>query len=186
AGACARCGAPYGHLVCTECWRAEPAIEAGVCAGSFEPPLSRCISIYKDAGERRLGGLLGDLLGSALLQWSGWPQTVVAVPASAGALRSRGFDHTTLIARRVGAALGVPVTPALLSAGALDQRTLGRIERRANVAEAFLAAPGIGLPPRVLLIDDVMTTGSTLDAAASVLLGAGAEAVRVATVARAW
>ncbi|MDY0088628.1 MAG: double zinc ribbon domain-containing protein, partial [Coriobacteriia bacterium] len=67
AGACARCGAPYGHLVCTECWRAEPAFEAGVCAGSFEPPLSRCISIYKDAGERRLGGLLGDLLGSALL-----------------------------------------------------------------------------------------------------------------------
>lgn len=184
--ACVRCGAPYGHLVCTECWRAEPAFEAGVCAGSLEPPLSRCIAIYKDAGERRLGELLGSLLGGALASWRGWPQAVVAVPASPAALRTRGFDHTGLIAARVGVMLGVPVLPALVTAGARDQRTLGRTERQANVAGVFQAAEGISLPARVLLIDDVMTTGSTLDAAASELLGAGAQAVRVGAVARAW
>ncbi|MBE0417901.1 MAG: ComF family protein [Coriobacteriia bacterium] len=184
--ACPRCGAPFGHLVCTECWRAEPAFAAGVCVGSLAPPLSRCVSLYKDAGERRLGTLLGDLLGAAVGAWGGWPQAVVPVPASDSALRTRGFDHTAAIALRVAESLEVPLLQALACAGARDQRALSRVERRANVEGAFVAACAAPLPPRLLLIDDVMTTGATLDAAAAVLLAAGAEVVRVGAVARAW
>lgn len=184
--ACRRCGAPYGSVVCTECWRAEPAFEAGVCAGSLEPPLSRCVTLYKDAGERRLGALLGDLLACATEAWAGWPDAVVAVPASPRALRTRGFDHTAVIAERVARTLGVPVLPALATAGARDQRALGRNARRENVAGVFAVARGVAPPPRVLLVDDVMTTGATLDAAAAILLAAGATAVRVGAVARAW
>jgi predicted amidophosphoribosyltransferase len=186
AWACPRCGAPFGHLVCTECWRAEPAFEAGVCVGSLEPPLSRCISLYKDAGERRLGALLGEMLAGAVGVWGAWPGGVVPVPPSAAALRTRGFDHTAAIAERVAASLGVPVVHALASAGARDQRTLGRTARQANVAGAFVATPDAVLPSRLVLVDDVMTTGATLDAAAAVLLAAGAEVVRVGAVARAW
>lgn len=184
--ACPRCGAPFGHLVCTECWRAEPAFDAGVCAGSLVPPLSRCISLYKDAGERRLGVTLGDLLAAALREWHGWPQGIVAVPPSTEAMRSRGFDHTAVIAGRVAESLGVPLVSALACAGARDQRALGREERRSNVAGAFVPAGAGPLPSRLLLIDDVMTTGATLDAAAAILLAAGAEVVRVGAVARAW
>lgn len=184
--ACPRCGAPYGYLVCTECWRAEPVFEAGVCVGSLAPPLSRCISMYKDAGERRLGALMGDMLGAAVGGWQEWPQAVVPVPASEAALRTRGFDHTSAIAARVAEALDVPVLHALASAGAKDQRALGRTERRVNVEGAFVATHAERLPPRVLLVDDVMTTGATLDSAAAVLLAAGAEVVRVGAVARAW
>jgi predicted amidophosphoribosyltransferase len=184
--ACQRCGAPFGHLVCTECWRAEPAFEAGVCVGSLEPPLSRCISLYKDAGERRLGALLGDMLGAAASPWRGWPHAVVPVPASSAALRRRGFDHTATIAARVAEALGAPLLPMLASAGAKDQRALGRAERHANVAGAFVATHADRLPARILLVDDVMTTGATLDSAASALLAGGAEVIRVGAVARAW
>ncbi|HET6498488.1 MAG TPA: phosphoribosyltransferase family protein, partial [Coriobacteriia bacterium] len=180
------CGAPYGSIVCTECWRAEPAFEAGVCAGSLEPPLSRCITLYKDAGERRLGAPLGDLLARATEAWAGWPEAVVAVPATPRALRLRGFDHTAVIAERVARTLGVAVLPALESVGARDQRALGRNARRENVAGGFAVTRGVAPPPRVLLVDDVMTTGATLDAAAAVLLAAGAKAVRVGAVARAW
>jgi ComF family protein len=184
--ACPRCGAPFGHLVCTECWRAEPAFESGVCAGLLEPPLSRCISLYKDAGERRLGTVFGDLLGTAVGAWTGWPQAVVPVPPSDCALRTRGFDHTAVIASRVAGMLGVPLVNALTCAGARDQRALGRTERRSNVEGAFVAACVEPLPARLLLVDDVMTTGATLDAAAAVLLAGGAEVVRVGAVARAW
>lgn len=186
AWACPRCGAPFGHLVCTECWRDEPAFDAGVCVGSLSPPLSRCVSLYKDAGERRLGPLFGSLLGESLAPWSGWAQAVVPVPPSAAALRARGFDHTGAIAARVAQSMDVPVLDALGSIGARDQRVLGRVARRSNVAGAFVAIRGVRLPPRVVLVDDVMTTGATLDAAAAVLLAAGAEVVRVGAVARAW
>lgn len=184
--ACPRCGAPFGYLVCTECWRAEPAFDAGVCVGSLEPPLSRCISIYKDAGERRLGPLFGGMLAAALVRWGEWPQAVVPVPPSPAALRMRGFDHTAAIAERVADSLGVPLVNVLAAVGARDQRTLGRTARRANVEGAFSAAAGVAVPSRVVLVDDVMTTGATLDAAASVLLAAGAEVVRVGAIARAW
>jgi predicted amidophosphoribosyltransferase len=157
-----------------------------VCVGSLEPPLSRCISLYKDAGERRLGAVLGEMLAGALGAWAGWPDGVVAVPPSTAALRMRGFDHTAAIAERVALSLGVPVVHALESAGARDQRTLGRTARQANVEGAFIATAGAELPPRLVLVDDVMTTGATLDAAAAVLLAAGAEVVRVGAVARAW
>lgn len=184
--ACPRCGAPFGHLVCTECWKAEPAFAAGVCVGSLSAPLSRCISLYKDAGERRLGALLGDMLGTAVGAWREWPQAVVPIPPSEIALRTRGFDHTAVIGSRVSAILGVPLLHALASAGARDQRVLGRTERRLNVEGAFVATDVSPLPQRILVVDDVMTTGATLDAAAAVLLAAGAEVVRVGAVARAW
>lgn len=154
--------------------------------GSLEPPLSRCISLYKDAGERRLGVLFGDMLGAAVGAWQEWPQAVVPVPASAAALRTRGFDHIAVIATRVAESLGVPLLHALASAGARDQRVLGRVERRANVEGVFVPTYADRIPPRILLVDDVMTTGATLDAAAAALLAAGAEVVRVGAVARAW
>ena len=78
----------------------------------------------------------------------------------------------------------MPLAEALQRTAARDQRALGRQERATNAAGTFVA---IGrAPQRVLLTDDVFTTGATLDAAAAALLSAGTDAVRVAAVARAW
>lgn len=184
-GACPRCGAPYGHLVCTECWATEWAFEAALAVGSLEAPLARAVVLHKDAGERRLAAVFGALLAEQVAAaWPGWPERVAYVPATRVALRRRGFDHGRAIAGSLGSELGVPVAEALHRTAARDQRELGRVARAANAAGTFRA--GSDACGRVLLCDDVFTTGATLDAAAAALLSAGAEAVRVAAVARAW
>jgi predicted amidophosphoribosyltransferase len=183
--ACPRCGAPFGALVCTECWNSTWSFEASIALGSLEPPLSRAVVLHKDASERRLAPVLGGMLAEVVARaWPEWSRHVTFVPATAKAVRRRGFDHAEGIASAVAAALEAPLLPALARASVLDQRDLGRAARAANAAGSFAAvAPVSG---RVLLVDDVMTTGATLDAAAAVLLAAGADAVRCAVLARSW
>lgn len=183
--ACPRCGAPYGALVCTECWNREWAFEAALSLGEFEAPLARAVVLHKDAAEQRLGAVLGGLLAEKVAaRWRGWSEAVAFVPATRTAMRRRGFDHGKAIAQEVARVLDVPLAGALARERARDQRTLGREERARNVAGSFSAAGP--LPTRVLLCDDVFTTGATMDAAAGALLAAGAQSVRCASVARAW
>lgn len=182
--ACPRCAAPHGHLVCTECWDRTFAFEAAIALGELAVPLSRAIVLHKDAGERRLSAVLGSLLAEkTALAWPAWPDAVAFVPATSAALRRRGFDHAEAIAGACAGALGVPLLPVLFRERALDQRRLGRAERLERARGSFSAGESGG---RVLIVDDVLTTGATLDAAATALLDAGAEAVRVAVLARAW
>lgn len=185
ASACPRCGAPFGRLVCTECWDRTYAFGATVALGKLEGPLARCIVLHKDHGERRLGPVLGRLLADAVVgQWEWRPDVVTWVPPSRAALARRGFDHGRSIAQPVAEQVRVPAEPLLGRRDGRDQRSLGRRARASNTARLFRAERAAA--SRVLLVDDVMTTGSTLDAAARVLLAAGAEEVRAAVVARTW
>jgi len=185
AQSCPRCGAPFGAFVCTECWERSFAFEAAIALGELAPPLSRAVVLHKDAGERRLGETLGRLLGEEVADcWPHWADAVTWIPPTHTALVRRGFDHGLALASPVGTALCAPVMPLLTRAVAKDQRALGRDARAANAAGTF---GSLGAPPaRVLVVDDVLTTGATLDAAAATLLDAGAEVVRVAVVARSW
>jgi len=185
ATACPRCGAPFGVLVCTECWDREWAFSAALSLGEFEAHLARVVALHKDAGEQRLGAVMGALLAEqAADAWPGWAEAVAFVPATLAALRKRGFDHGRAIAAEVAARLGVPLADVLTRSAAADQRALGRQDRARNAAGSFSASSAPA--EHVLLCDDVFTTGATLDAAAAALLAAGAEEVRCATVARAW
>jgi predicted amidophosphoribosyltransferase len=153
--------------------------------GSFEVPLSRLVTLHKDAGELRLTAVLAQLLRTAAGGWTEWAQAVVAVPASPAAVRRRGFDHGALLGAALAATSGVPALDALSARSRRDQRGLGASARARNATSAIRPVPGVAVPPRVLAIDDVFTTGATLDAAASALLEAGAREVRVLAVARA-
>jgi len=185
AESCPRCGAHTTARRCTECPGREFAFGGAACAGILDGPLSRMLSLYKDAGERRYAPILGALAADAAARWRGWPDAVVPIPSTRAARARRGFDHVVPLAGPVAAALEAPLLECLRAARRLDQRGLGREERRTNMAAAFVTLPVDAMPRRVVLVDDVMTTGATLDAAARVLTNAGVDAVRAVSVARA-
>lgn len=181
--ACSRCGAP-ARDGCPECGDLCFAFASARCLGVLDRPLSRIVTVYKDAGERRLAAELA-ALSAPLLDPCLEVDAVVAVPASRSAFARRGFDHAEEIAGVLAALLRIPHLRALERPAALDQRGLGRTRRAANTSEAFVSRISIEQGARLLLVDDVMTTGATLDAAARSLLGAGACRVDVFAVARA-
>ena len=180
---------------------------------SFEEGARRIISTYKDRDELRLGAVIASLLCAVIRgrnetvaqsnclipqaresmeDWTQWADALVYVPASPEALLRRGFDHMERVAEIVARRTGVPLVHVLASCkGARDQRELGRGERLTNRSGSFsLAAAAMSdagaLPRRVVLIDDVFTTGATLSAAAHVLLDGGAHEVRAVTCCRVW
>lgn len=192
---CTKCGAPFGAMLCTECRG-----EAGACARvlascAFEGPAPRIVRAYKDAGEQRLGPLIAQLIldtaehaeAAAADRYGGIlsADAIVFVPATAAAYRQRGFDHMEAIARELALLSGIPLLDALVKHGKADQRDLGRAERLASSGGQYeVVAPVAEM--RALLIDDVITTGATLNAAAAALRGAGAATVDGLAFARVW
>ncbi|MCL1881917.1 MAG: ComF family protein [Oscillospiraceae bacterium] len=110
---------------------------------------------------------------------------ITCIPTTKARLRERGYNPPALIAKEMSAIYGIPFEPNLLQKTRHTeiQKSLSRVERLQNLEGAFCRTIGINSPKRVLLIDDVCTTGATLDEAAKVLLVSGAEKVYAAVVA---
>lgn len=195
--ACPVCGAPFGHLTCTECagdWKAR----ATVAAFGFGGAPARMVRCLKDHHERRLAPVMAAAMACALEEaafWSardGRPRFDAAatdaacfVPATAAAFARRGFDHMELVSQGLAASLGLPLADVLVRPRARDQRSLGRADRAANLAGAMRVVDDVsGL--RLLLADDVATTGASLNEATRALLAAGAESVTACVFARVW
>lgn len=184
AAACPRCGAPGGARWCGECCDAAYAFAAIRCACVLEPPLSRMVTLFKDAAELRLAGDLGRLAAEAAGEWAAWADALVPVPPAPAAMRRRGFDHTARIACEAAAVMGLPTLDALACRPRRDQRALTRRQRLANAEGSLRPRAGVAVPARLIVLDDVTTTGATLDAAARALLAAGAREVRALAVGR--
>lgn len=126
-------------------------------------------------GEQEVGELAGRILGSDLLQSPSFSsvKAVVPVPLHAGKLRARGFNQADCIARGIAQSLSVPVYPDfLIRRKATETQTRKtRYERFENVDRIFVLNPKYHpSPEHYLLVDDVITTGSTLTACAEALL----------------
>jgi ComF family protein len=192
--ACPLCGVPDALMQCTECRHDGTRFAFTACRaiGSYDGSLSRLVRVYKDAGERRLSDVIAHLLATGCgSDWRSWADAVTFVPASPRAFERRGFDHMELVTRAFSKVAHVPYLDLLTRTGEGDQRRLTRDERVENVRGVFsvvddrsavesLSGSGI------LLIDDVFTTGSTLDQAARCLVDAGAGEVRALVLARVW
>ena len=128
-----------------------------------------------------LSGLLTEYWKS--LDWE--TDLIVPVPLSRKSQAQRGFNQSELIARHFGKAVGVPCKPgALMKQRETKQQVgLNAEERRINLSGSFAAEKSFIKDKRILLLDDVMTTGSTFSECSAVLLDTGAKSVRCLSVA---
>ncbi|MFZ5425563.1 MAG: ComF family protein [Thermodesulfobacteriota bacterium] len=162
--------------------------------GEYEGRLRDAVLSLKFGGRLAGLGLLSDLMRHAYRlhreRPGGFchegPELVAAVPMHWRRLLSRGYNQSAELARAVADAIGVPMVPGALrkTRHTTPQSRLGARERKANLAGAFVADTALAGGRRILLVDDVMTTGSTLEAAAKALLTAGAARVEVLVAAR--
>ncbi len=183
---CARCGSPLGTLrAASHTCVHEPGLKAVRSAALFDGPMRDALHALK---YRRDLGLAEVLAGFLLHVWQplGWRvEVIVPIPLGAQRARERGYNQAALIADAFGERIAVPVCEKWLmrSRETASQVGLSLVERHSNVAGAF-SAQEVNRR-RILLLDDVCTTGATLEAGAHALREAGAQAVFALTVARA-
>lgn len=191
--ACPRCGAPFGRLQCCECneimlaaaGREQPAYDGMAAAVSYNDDAARIVRGWKDAGDRSLAHDMAQLMVLQVPpEWLWDLPVVVSVPASSAARRRRGFDHGNDLARCVADLLKLPVASVLARPRTFDQRALGRQGRIGNLRGRFRALEGATAPSHVLVIDDVCTTGSTMNAACDALRAAGSQTLHCLVFAR--
>ncbi len=186
APACSRCGRPgMDDIACPTCLATPSHLDRIAAAAIFAPPLREAIHHLKYENGRVLAGPLAALLVAAWPRVGSPADLIVPVPLHRSRQRERGYNQSALLAHALGQAVGLPVDEkALVRSRATRQQVgLGRAERAQNVAGAF-ACLGNRTGQRIVLIDDVCTTGSTLEACAEALRNAGAISVWAFALAR--
>ena len=184
---CRRCGHPNPHDgLCRSCEHTPSPLDGISAAAVFAPPLRDVIHVFKYGNGRGLAPALARPMVTAW-QATGLAVDLIApVPLHAARLAERGYNQSALLARALGPAVGVPVAETLLARqkATVPQVTLGAQERRENVSGAFVCRGDVA-GKRILLIDDVCTTGATLEASAAALKACGVGSVWALTLARA-
>jgi ComF family protein len=182
---CPVCGleTPAGE-VCGRCLSRPPAYDATVAALAYAFPADVLVQALKFRGELALAPVLGELL-AARLSPAARVDAVLPVPLAAARLRARGFNQALEIARAPARAAGSPLEPRLAERvlDTAEQAALAPAERAKNVRGAFRCARALA-GASVALVDDVMTTGATLEELAATLKRAGAARVVNWVVAR--
>ena len=183
---CALCGnaiptRPSDPWLCVSCARRPPAFDGLIAAWSYRPPIDEVVRRLKYG---RLEWVAEDLaagIASALADERSGHDYVSSVPLHWRRRLERGYDQAALIAAGVARRTGLPYRPTLIRVRATPpQAARSARDRRANVRDAFRCRVRLASQihqARILLVDDVATTGATLDAASRALKGAGAARV---------
>lgn len=185
---CRRCAEP-GHFaqgLCPRCVLRPPPFSRVVAPFSHDGAVARAIHLFKYEDRPELAAPLADLVWRQLgPELSEAPEAIAAVPLHASRFRERKYDQAHLLAVELAKRAGRHYLPRALERTRATRRQVGLEEaaREENVRDAFRAGAVRGR--RILLVDDVFTTGATARAAAEALRAAGATEAWVLTVARA-
>lgn len=182
---CRRCGLPGPDEVCGGCLAHPPAFDGLQAGGLYGGPLGDAVRGLKYGGRAAAARPLGGWLAGRVRLPPG--AAVVAIPLARGRRTARGYDQAALLAGHLAAAAGATRLRAALRRVRETPPQVGRSRaaRARNVAGAFRAEARMVAGRDLVLVDDVVTTGATADAAAAALKAAGARSVAVVALARA-
>ena len=184
---CPRCGHPADqNIPCQQCQSHPINLDAVRSWASYSGPVREAIHTLKYRHDLGIAEVLAARLVEVFVGLGWLIDVVTVVPLSLNRLHERGFNQSNLLALPFSLATGLPFFPdaTVRVRDTHSQVGLSAKERKANVQSAFMAKPERVSRKNVLLIDDVITTGSTLSACAEALFSAGASHVLGLTVAR--
>lgn len=192
--ACAVCAVPFPTIAdevpvgyrCGPCRRRSPPYEALISTWCYQPPVDQVLTAFKFRRLDYLGRQLGETMAEIHLSLKEDNDVVVPVPLFWFRRLTRGFNQAHLLAKALASKWDLPCEELLVRRRpTLHQSRLGRGSRLGNLRRAFrVPRPDACRGRRVLLVDDVTTTGATAAAASECLRRAGAAEVRVLTAAR--
>jgi len=187
---CPRCALPLTtHApLCGECLRREPAFASAFVPFVYGHPIDLLLTRFKFSGNLAAGRVLARLwLDAYRPNEDDLPDAIIPVPLHRSRLRERGFNQALEFAQPLSIALEIPVRPDLLARtrATSAQSDLDAVARRRNLRGAFEMTNVAECPSHIALVDDVMTTGTTVRECASVLRKAGVSRVDVWAIARA-
>ncbi len=182
--ACKKCGKPLSDIraeFCGDCLRQSHLYDQGKALWLYKGYVKQSIYRLKYGNRREYGISYGQELVRVYGDWIRKKeiQLIIPIPLHKKRLRQRGFNQAEVIAKEIGRQMKIPVRKDLLirCVHTRPQKELNDKERKNNLKKAFKIAPNNVQLNQILLVDDIYTTGSTMDRAAGVLKEAGASQV---------
>lgn len=185
---CPKCGAPLDNYRCGPCSETKFEFDIARAAYVFDGPARDLLHRFKYDDFRACAGFFSRALLQlpSAVRWKGHFDLVMAVPLHHVRKRDRGFNQSELLARKLAAGLGIPYSrPVYRRYNTPSQTNLSREARTQNLDGAFALRRGADIAgKRVILVDDVFTTGSTANEISRLLKANGAARIAVVTATR--
>ena len=181
---CQKCGKPLrvsDDEYCHDCRTRGHAFDQGTALFAYDAMIRQGIYRFKYENKREYADFYAEQivkrLGNQILSWK--PDAIIPIPLHKSRQRARGFNQSQLIAERVGRQLSIPVFNNLIKREkkTTAQKELNDLERQNNLKKAFKISQNDVKLDTVILLDDIYTTGSTMDAAAALLKNTGVKKV---------
>ena len=181
---CKKCGRGLDDVrkeYCGDCGRGLHVYDSGIAAFVYDDMVSHSIYRFKYHNRRTYAEFYGAAIAykyrEQIRRWDA--DVIIPVPIYKKKLKKRGFNQAALIGRELGKKLCIPVDEKYLSrvVNTKPQKEMSGLDRKKNVEKAFKIVENVVKYKKIILVDDIYTTGSTIDACARVLLAAGVEEI---------
>lgn len=184
---CMKCGKPIHNeeaAFCKDCSTSKRYFNQGMALWRHQGIVSKAIYNFKYYNQRAYGDDIARRMaieaGTIIKRWN--PQVIIPVPLCKKRRRIRGFNQSLILANRLGEELGIPVKECVSRIKeTLPQNTLDKTKRKSNITGAF-AIESMPYLKRVLIVDDIFTSGSTIDEISRLLKNSGVSQVYFITI----